>query len=204
MAHFEREPTAQPDPKATRLAWKAWEDLWTQAAAKSDVHLLAQLVGERIDTRAKQDAAELVFRHYAQRPHDYSNTLARLLLTHGAKVQPAVVAELCVCGVRAMKLLKAHGVDLSTTNFAGETGLAMVCLIGDDDKFREAWKYLRELGLDPNQRDDCLETPMDAVEKYGKGALVEQIETELAANAQAMALDGASQKARSKQRKTRL
>ena len=186
------------------MAWMAWEQLWDKAAVKADIHLLAQLVGMQVDTPEKHGAAERVFRYYAEQPQHYDGKLMRLLLTHGAKVPPSMVAPLCQCGVRAMKLMEDHGVDLKATNIAGENALSLVCLMGDAEHFKKSWLYLRERGLDPEARDDCLETAMDAVEKYGKEALVEQVETQLLAQAQAKSLDATTPASKAKRRKSRL
>lgn len=204
MTPIQRDPTTQPSHQEPRLAWRAWEQLWEQAAAKNDIHLLSQLVGEGVDTTEKQSACERVFRHYAEQPQRYCGKMARLLLRKGATVPAGMVAALCACGERAIRMMDAHGVDLTATNLAGENGLALACTIPSEEQFIKAWRYLRERGLDPHAQDDCLETAMDAADKYGKTELVERMEAQLASEREASNLDGGTAKVRPGRNASRL
>lgn len=204
MTQIQRDPATQPSAMEPRLAWRAWEQLWEEAAVKSDIHLLAQLVGEGIDTPEKQSASERVFTHFAEQPQRYCGKMMRLLLRKGANIPSTLVAPLCACGVRAIRTMHEHGVDLTCTNLAGENALSMVCTMRSEDQFIKSWRYLRERGLDPHATDDCLETAMDAADRYGKTEIVARLESQLETERQAQALDRCTAKTGAKPQKSRL
>lgn len=170
--------TLQPAPGANRMAWMAWERLWDKAAVTRDPSLLARLIGSGIDTPEKQNGVQRILTYWAENPSKYEGKLMRLILRNGACVPPLLVAPLCACGIRAVELMKKNEVDLKSTNLAGENGLSLACLINNDRDFSAVWNTLRDEGLDPEARDDCMETAWCAAEKYGKIELVERLEEE--------------------------
>lgn len=152
--------------------------------------LLSQLIGEGLDTPEKQAAAHLVLEQWASKPNLPEGKLMRLLGRNGVSIPDHLVAPLCACGEKMIEWMSKQGADLCATNYAGENGLSLCCMIVDDTKFERAWRMLRKAGVDPLAVDDSLETAMDAAERTGKIEMVERIEESIEAHERAEMLDG--------------
>lgn len=179
-------------------------DRWNAALARHDLAFFTNRFKRLGDAGRQRDSNEILGR-WAGGNARFSRAIFDFLLEHGAIPDPPIVPPLCSAGgVDAIRSMKRHGVNLLSTNHAGENALAMACLIPDEGDFRSAWTTLRNEGLDPHATDRTLETAFDAAQQHGRLDLVEQLEAERAARLQAQHLTEAIDTAGPTDRRLRL
>lgn len=124
----------QPAPDAPRLEWMAWEHAWQAAALRQDIHALAALAGEAIDSPEKHVACQKVFSAWCEQPRRLDNKLFRLLLRKGARPDASLAVGLCAAGRKTVQMMLDAGIDIGGQDPCGRSALSVAIGINNENE----------------------------------------------------------------------